>query len=341
MAALIAAHGGPSRFVGVAPAAKILPVTVHSSQAAMAPGIRYAVDHGAKVISISQVAAVSCTSDTQRAVAYAIQHDAVVVAGAGNDGNGSNASNSPANCAGVLAVGAVDYKFNPWARTQRQPYVSVAAPGAQVGGLLRDGQFHTSSGGTSPATALTSGAVALVRSKFPNMPAREVVQRIIASARDVGPQGKDDQSGYGLIRPSHALVDKVSKNSPNPVFAAYDKWAAANGEGAAQSRPSGSTAGTGPDWTRVAIFVGGVLVAILLVVFAIVRAGRNRRRRQGYAGPPPQGPGYQQQGYQQGPPPSFGPPQGGPAPPPGRDARRPAPSFEPPDQAPPEGRRRS
>jgi type VII secretion-associated serine protease mycosin len=336
MASLIASQGGPSRFVGVAPQVKILPVVVHANAYADAAGIRFAVDHGAKVINISQASSAQCLPEVQQAISYAIQHEVVVVAGAGNTGNAENSSQTPANCAGVLAVGAVDFQFRPWEGTQRQPYVAVAAPGVHVGGVLRDGQFHQSPGGTSGASALTAAAVALVRSKYPDMPAREVVQRIIASARDVGPSGKDEATGYGLIRPSHALVDKVSKSAPNPVFDAYDKWAAANGKGGSAAKPSESSqASGGPDWTRVAIFGGGVVIAILLVVFAIARAGRARRRGAGgYAGSPrapvPPGPSYQQ-----GPPPSFGPPQGPPpggsVPPPGTEGRRPAPSFEPPD----------
>lgn len=111
MASLIAAQGTRTGFVGVAPHAKILPVVVKGLNGAAA-GIRYAVDHGAKVINISQASPSSsgCPTDVQDAVGYALEHDIVVAAGAGNEGDTSNASMYPANCAGVLAVGAVDNK---------------------------------------------------------------------------------------------------------------------------------------------------------------------------------------------------------------------------------------
>jgi type VII secretion-associated serine protease mycosin len=229
MAALIAGQG--PTMVGVAPEAKILPVTIFREHAnysggdAQANGIRYAVDHGAKVISmstggVSPVGPLRCDYYLQGAVDYAIKHDVVLVAAAGNDGDTTNAPASPTSCPGVVGVGAVDYQARPWVKTARQPYVVVAAPGVDTGSMGRAGVFSNSAG-TSTSTALAAGAVALVRDKFPKMSGREVVQRIIASALDTGPQGVDLQTGYGLLRPYHALTDRVAADAPNPV---YDRW---------------------------------------------------------------------------------------------------------------------
>lgn len=281
MASHIAAQGSGTGFLGIAPKAKILPINVKHDSRGFPAGIRFAVDAGAKIVNISQVSEGSCPKDVQEAVSYAIQRDVVIAAGAGNTGSEGNESYFPANCAGVLAVGAVDYKFTPWAKSQRQPYVAVAAPGVGVGSVLKDGRFHTSSGGTSGATALTSAAVALVRARYPQMPAREVIQRLIASCRDVGPVGKDEQTGYGLIRPYRALTQAAPKGTPNPVFEAYDKWVQVNGqadqganpgERAAPKSPS-SSSGSG----KMIILAGVAGVVLLLVVLAFfVQARRNR-----------------------------------------------------------------
>ncbi|HZB31037.1 MAG TPA: S8 family serine peptidase [Streptosporangiaceae bacterium] len=369
MAALIASQGRGTGFVGVAPEAKILPIVANSSDT-LVPGIRYAVDHGAKVISISQVQSARCPEEMQEAVGYAIQRDVVVVAGAGNTGDVGNPSYNPANCAGVLAVGGLDLQLRPFAKTQRQSYVAVSAPATGVGGVLKDGQFHTSEGGTSSATALTAGAVALVRSKYPDLSARDVVKRIMASLRDAGPPGRDDLTGYGAVRPYQALtIGRIPANTPNPVFDAYEKWAAANGKkpgGDAQAQQN--EAGDSPNnATEMALQLGIGTAVTLLLVFLLMLFLRRRRRPvpasgypgsgqpQPYGGPqqpyggaqqpygqpgPPSGfggPAGQQPppGYRQGPPgppPSFGPPPGGAVPPPRPEGRRPAPSFEPPDQ---------
>ncbi|MFG2006587.1 S8 family serine peptidase [Spirillospora sp. NPDC048911] len=313
MAALIASQGGRTGFVGVAPQAKIMPITA-GNPAAIAKGIRYAADHGAKVISISQgfIANRGCQPDLQQAVGYAIQKDAVIVVSAGNEGNRANPSNNPANCAGVLAVGAVDNKKKAWIGTQRQPYVAVAAPGAPVTSVGRNGTLVGDVIGTSQAAALTSAVAALVRSKHPQMPNREVVQRIIASAVDAGPPGKDNMTGAGVIIPERALNANVPKSAPNPVFAKYDQWA--------RTQPQGQGGQTGTQAPGVAepknnddrnsiitlvIAVGGILGVVLLAVVIFVfskRGGKGGPPSGGFGGGPGMGPG-QQAG---GPPPGWG-----------------------------------
>jgi subtilisin family serine protease len=301
MSELIAGQGRGTGYLGVAPRAKILPISLAEHDTltgtqGIITAIRFAADHGAKVINLSLDgnSVLGCSPDLQQAISYAIKRDVVLVAAAGNSGDEANEPEQPAICAGVLAVGAVDYRFNPWVKTQRQPYVAAAAPGVYMISVRIDRQIGFGSG-TSDASALTSAAVALVRSKFPNMPAREVVQRIIASARDVGPAGKDPQSGYGLIRPSHALTDNVPKNAPNPVFDAYDGWVA-------KSTDTGST------WTGMPMLIGGGAVAALIILGLVLLINlRGSRRRRASAGmPQPAGAAFG------GPYPPPVPPQGGP-----------------------------
>ncbi len=229
MAGLIASQGTGTGYVGVAPEAKIM--SVESDFSVWDKAIRYATDHGAKVISMSQgfAGVHGCRPNVQQAISYALERDVVVVASAGNDGSQANRPEEPGDCIGVLTVGALDHKKVPWAQTQRQSYVSVAAPGVAVNALRADGEVIDNVSGTSQAAALTAAVVALVRSKYPKMPAREVVQRIIGTSKDVGPQGKDNMTGYGVVIPHGALTAKVPQSAPNPVFAAYDKWAKAHG----------------------------------------------------------------------------------------------------------------
>ncbi|GAA4614119.1 type VII secretion-associated serine protease mycosin [Actinoallomurus liliacearum] len=286
MAALIAGQGSGVGMVGVAPGARILPIRAQGGRAELADGIRYAVDHGAEVINVSQGLPdfIGCDNKTKSAVSYALEHDAVIVASAGNDGNGRNVPEWPGECPGVLAVGAVDHLFSPWVKTQRQPYVAVAAPGVRAGSIDRTGKFVPDWDGTSQASALTSSVVALVRSKFPNMRARQVVQRIVATARDVGPRGRDDLTGYGLVRPYHALVDKVASDAPNPVFSAWESArAAASTHASAVSKPQieqspGPAYATKRRGTLAILMAVGIVAGVAAVaVCALIRV-RNRRR---------------------------------------------------------------
>ena len=323
MASLIAAQGTGTGYVGVAPEAKVLSVT--SNQIVWPKAIRFAVDHGAKVINISQgqAAVKGCNPELQNAVSYAVQRDAVVVASAGNEGDQTNLPNEPANCPGVLAVGAVDNQKRPWAGSERQPYVAVAAPGDDVNALFADGRVGTGLAGTSQATALTSAVVALIRSKYPQMSAREVVQRVINTSSDVGPPGRDNMTGYGVVIPHAALTAKVSKAAPNPVFAAYDRWVKTHPvqpSGVPTVQKSKSAADRAAEESRdqaarnTRLLVIGLVVAavvgVLLVVFVLVRS-RTKGGRGVAVGPA--GP------QQYGPPPGWG---GGP-PPPGQQGGQP------------------
>jgi subtilisin family serine protease len=281
MAAFIAAQGKGSGYLGVAPKVKILPI-IPIDDGNVPGSIRFAVDHGALVINISLGSTYACTDEEQTAVAYAIQRDVVVVASAGNEGHLGNASSSPANCVGVLAVGAVDRGLTAWYRTERQPYVAVSAPGVDTPGLAKDGRVVNASG-TSQASALTAGVAALVRSRFPQMSAREVVQRIIASCRPA--QGPRDAVGAGAVRPFHALVDNVPKNAPNPVFVAYDEWVAARSralEAPTSTPPSAAKDDSGPPMQTILMGIGGI--ALLTVIGVAVGRGGRRNRFGGTRG---------------------------------------------------------
>ncbi|MFI0410735.1 S8 family serine peptidase [Actinomadura sp. 3N508] len=293
MASLIAAQGSGTGMLGVAPEAKILPIYAHSNPG-YGKGIRLAADRGAQVINLSQAIAGPCPRDLQESIAYALGKDAVVVAGAGNDGNGANSSNSPANCKGVLSVGAVDPKFNPWEKTQRQSYVTVAAPGENTLAVFGDGKIHYG-GGTSAATALTSGAIALIRAKHPDMKNREVVRQLIASAKDIAEKGRDNRTGYGIIRPYRPLAGQAPTGTANPVFEEFDSWMKTNHPEGSKSapQPGNHEAGLAP----IPIVLAGILVVAAIggVIWFVI----SRRKRSGPPPPPFMGPGP-------GAPPGFG-----------------------------------
>jgi hypothetical protein len=265
-----------------------------------------------------------------------VQKNVVIVAAAGNEGRQDNSLEFPATCAGVLSVGAVDSKKRIWPDTESNQYVSVAAPGWGVGSINVYGKYQNNISGTSQAAALTSAAVALVRAKYSNLSAREVVQRIINTTVDAGPAGRDDQTGSGIVLPPAALTKDVSKSAPNPPFERLDKWLAtqgtsASGTGAtAQSSTSpkrGSTSGS-----NSSLLLGmGIGAVVVIAAGAALFLGLRRRQSNSAAsyemsqqsGPPPSfGPGGQRSPYpQQGPYADQAPPRNQ-TPPPDSDRRR-------------------
>lgn len=232
MAGIIAAKGGNAdHLLGIAPSSKILPVRITSGGKMLAKtnlpeGIRWSVDHGAKVINLSTGGTV-VEPETEDAVRYALDHDVVVVAATGNASQFPSGSGvtAPARFPGVVAVSAVDRDGKAWDGAIRGPSVVLTAPGVAIplisasGGGRVTGYYPTSNG-TSAATAVVSGAAALIRAKYPQLPAKDVIQRLISTADDAGPPGRDPDYGYGRLNLVKALTADVAPVPANPLLAA-------------------------------------------------------------------------------------------------------------------------
>jgi type VII secretion-associated serine protease mycosin len=334
MAGLIAGQGGGrTGLVGTAPGAKILPIAVEAGVTEPGPfatrlanGIRYAADHGAKVIAmpLGVTGTSACPDGVMEAVAYAVQRDVVLVGAAGNSGNTTNDVEFPGACPGVVAVGAIDDFSRPWSHTQSQHYVSVAAPGVNIPTTGDNANYYyPHSNGTSNSSALVAAAAALVRSANPRMPAREVVRRLIGTALDVSTPGRDPQTGYGVVRINRALDTSyaVSANSPNPPYVRFDQWQnARNGKPTATAPPTAAPKSGGKGAVVILVVVLVVIIMAVVVIAGILA----RRGRQ----PPTSGGGSAPQER-----PGLAWPGESP-PPPGGNAR---PTFMPPSEDRPAG----
>ncbi|NYH44951.1 type VII secretion-associated serine protease mycosin [Micromonospora jinlongensis] len=211
MAGLIAAHGqGKLGALGIAPEAEVLPIYSSPPDGAgdpdsLAKGIEYAIANGADIISISSVGASS--SRLRQAIRAALDADIIVVAGVGNLPRDQTVG-YPASEAGVIAVGGVDRTGFHAPISVTGPEIDVVAPAVDIYSTSYDGKYSKGTG-TSSATAIVAGAAALIRSKYPYLPAREVAHRLTATAVDKGPPGRDDEYGYGVIDLVAALTADV------------------------------------------------------------------------------------------------------------------------------------
>ncbi|SCL61337.1 S8 family serine peptidase [Micromonospora chersina] len=212
MAGLIAAHGhgAGEGALGIAPRAKIMPIYASpphedGSSEALAESVEIAVSRHVGVISIS--AAGGADARLQRAIRTALQSDIIVVAGAGNTTR-SSLVGYPASEPGVIAVGGVDRRGNHAAVSVSGPEIDVVAPAVDIYSTGLNGGYRVGTG-TSDATAIVAGAAALIRSKYPDLPAQEVAHRLTATAIDKGPPGRDDEYGYGVIDLVAALTADV------------------------------------------------------------------------------------------------------------------------------------
>jgi type VII secretion-associated serine protease mycosin len=216
MAGIIAGRGRTDGrgVLGIAPEAKILPVSPASDTVVVAEAINWSVAHGAKVISMSFTIAAS--DDLAAAVSAAAGADVVLIAGSGNDGRTGSQERYPASYPDVLSVGAVDRSGKIAQFSNRGVKIGITAPGVDI--PVADNHFDSGYAivdGTSPATAIVAGAAALIRAKYPALSARQVVERLTSTAVDKGVQGRDDAYGYGELDLMAALTAQVD-SSPSP-----------------------------------------------------------------------------------------------------------------------------
>ncbi|GLY97891.1 type VII secretion-associated serine protease mycosin [Actinoplanes sp. NBRC 103695] len=222
VSAIIAGKDDGAGVVGIAPRAKILPVRVldqenrYNDALIVAKGVRWAADHGARVINLS-LGGNSSSAALAAAIDYAFAKDVVVVACTGNVGTSSSTGVwYPAREPGVISVAGTERSGDAlWSGSNFGPATVVAAPATQIMGVYPSGYKKAS--GTSFAAPMVSGTAALIRARWPEMPAGEVVNRIIRTARDRGAEGRDDKYGFGLVDPTGALTAEIPAVAGNPL----------------------------------------------------------------------------------------------------------------------------
>ena len=220
---------------GIAPESKIIPVKILNASGSgyvsnLISGIRYAANLGAQVINMSLglmkfYLSYSLRVSLENAVKYAIGKGSVVVAAAGNDN--SNVSNFyPAAIRDVIAVGAVEPVTHnrAWFSNYGSSFpgssngltaldfvapgvdvLSLRAGGTSFGSNSTDSNYSRASG-TSMASPVVAGTVALLKAQYPTFTLNDIYNRLKNSATDLGTRGFDRYYGYGLVNAYKALT---------------------------------------------------------------------------------------------------------------------------------------
>ncbi|WSA06764.1 S8 family serine peptidase [Micromonospora sp. NBC_01813] len=223
VAGLIAGRGDDdSGVLGLAPDAKILPIRVldednrYDDAIIVAKAVRWAVDNGAQVINLS-LGGSGDSPALAAALDYAFASDVVVVACTGNvSATGTSQVWYPAREPGVIAVAGLDRDEEAlWNGSITGPETVLTAPATGLVGARPGGYWRVQ--GTSFAAPLVAATAALIRAKWPQMSAGSVVSRLIETAEDLGPPGRDNRYGFGLVDPVAALTAGVDPVPRNPL----------------------------------------------------------------------------------------------------------------------------
>lgn len=226
--------GKPAGVIGVAPDAKILPISLNmvsnaekSIDEQIPAAVRYAVDHGAQVINLS-IGSNKTTwpKSWDDAFAYAEEKGVVVVASAGNRGSGITQVGAPATIPGVLTVGGVDRQREASKGSSTQGIsIGVTAPSNDMIAAAPGNKYMIWSG-SSASAPLVSGLAALIKSKYPNLSAAQIIQRITESADDTGATGRDPVYGFGIINPLMALDSSTPQDATENPLGSLKAWIA-------------------------------------------------------------------------------------------------------------------
>jgi serine protease len=203
----------------------------------VARGIRYAVDNGARVLNMSIGRTGAPAPVVHEAIAYAVRQGAFVAVAAGNEFEEGNPIERLAEFAtqidGMVSVGAIGRDKARAFYSTTGSYVELVAPGGNSRQGGRDGEIlqqtydtsltETFLGspsqyraprfdafvyeyfqGTSMAAPHVSGFAALLMQQGITSPAAiEAVMKRYAT--DLGPSGRDNEYGFGLINPRSSL----------------------------------------------------------------------------------------------------------------------------------------
>ena len=217
IAGAIIAHG---RLMGAAPGARILAIRAFTTAGPDAEAttmtvvrsIEFAMGQGARVINMSFAGARDPVIG--RSLAAARRKGIVLVAAAGNAGPDSPPL-YPAADPNVIAVSATDVDDHLLDVANRGRQVALAAPGVDVL-LPAPGARYQIATGTSFAAAHVAGIAALLIARNPQLVPEQVRSILTATARDLGPKGRDDLFGAGLAD-AYKAVAAVATGSGQTV----------------------------------------------------------------------------------------------------------------------------
>lgn len=180
---------------------KVLSDSGTGNTTSLASGIRWAADHGCRVVNMS-LGGQSAPTPLVEACQYAVANNVLLIAASGNEG--SQSVNFPGALSECVAVGALDPGSYIATFSNRGAQVELCAPGVDITSTVPGGTFSQASG-TSMATPEVTGVAALTLAQDPTMTASEVRALLAAASIDLGTLGRDYSYGFGLVNARRTL----------------------------------------------------------------------------------------------------------------------------------------
>jgi len=305
--------------LGIAPKATVVSVNVfpedgpYAEPGAISEAIQWLTDYGVDVITMSIGG--GGDSEANKAVKYANDHGIPVVVGVGNKyqdvgfGPEEQVGSGWGAVRGTIPVTGVNENSQFWSESldlslaSPQPQLGLAAPATKMPVATNTGGYNTRKG-TSYATPIVAGTLALIKSAYPDLDYWGQMYRLMLTTDDKGPEGYDNKYGWGIVNPLAALDDDVelqdgSVSSRTDILPLEEQGQQSddptdpNNEGEPTTPSSDDQALTDDDsgtplWIPIAITAAALLIAAITLILVI----RRKRGQAVTAGrPPPTQPG--------------------------------------------------
>jgi thermitase len=192
---------------GVCWGCKIMPIRIsdttgNAAYSAMASGLTWAADHGARVANISYIA--SDSSTVKSAAQYFQSHGGVVTSSAGNYSTFDSSADNPY----VLTISAMDINDAFSSFSNYGNNIDLVAP--EAGYTTARGNTYIYAGGTSFSSPVVAGVAGLVFSVNPGLTGLQVQDILKQNADDFGTSGWDMYYGWGRVNAARSVTAAAS-----------------------------------------------------------------------------------------------------------------------------------
>lgn len=206
-AASVIVGSGLAKIEGIAKSAYLVPLVVRSKTESgeqksitaetLAQVVIDCIDkYDADIINIS-IGIKKDVEEVKKAIAYAEKKGVLVVSAVGNDGQVEDYY-YPAAYETVLSVGSHDKDGKTSEFSQKNGTTDILAPGEDIWLASKNGKTYGTRG-TSFATAYVTAAAANLLAENPDLSSKEVREILFQSATDIGDEGFDMDSGWGIL----------------------------------------------------------------------------------------------------------------------------------------------
>lgn len=250
--------------IGVASVAggvRIMPVRVTNFSdgsayfSAIANGLTWAADHGAQVANIS-FDMLTTSSSVSSAAQYMNSKGGVVVVAAGNSGTDRGYSDSPY----MISVSATDSSDAKASWSSFGYHVDVAAPGVSIWTTAKGGGYSAVNG-TSFASPVTAGVVALMKAANPALAPATLEQILESTTQDLGSAGWDTYYGYGRVNAAAAVQTAMQTQNIDSQAPIVTITSPSNSSTVAGVAAINVSASDNVGVTRTVLFANGTQVA--------------------------------------------------------------------------------